>query len=398
MLIVGLMTGTSADALDVALVELDPAGEDLALRLPASREVPFEPALRADILRLLTPEDVPLSLVSSVDARLGHAAAEAVEQVLAETGAAADLIVFHGQTVRHDVEDGRVTATLQLGQPAWIAERTGVPVLSDVRSRDVVAGGQGAPLVSMLDHLLLGEPEAPTALLNLGGIANITVLAAGRAPLAFDTGPANALIDLMAHRLTEGREGCDRDGRLAAAGDVDAGLLADLLADPYYARPAPKSTGKEQLHASYLDGYLRRHPHLSGHEVIATLTALTARTIADACRAHGVTAVIAAGGGTRNPTLMGMLARELGPGVPLRTTDEALGLPEGAKEACLMALLGWLSWHGLPGSLPSVTGAARSTIAGRLSPGAAPLRLPDPLPRPPRRLLLHDTPPPTEES
>ncbi|CAM3647094.1 anhydro-N-acetylmuramic acid kinase [Isoptericola cucumis] len=400
MIVVGLMTGTSADALDVAVVDLtldgapqgaaaqDVAGE-LVVRLLDHREVAFADELAGDLLRLLEPRDVPLALVSGVDARLGRFCADAVERVLADTGVAADLVVSHGQTVRHDVADGRVTGTLQIGQPAWIAERTGVPVLSDVRSRDVAAGGQGAPLAGILDHLLLAGADAPTAALNLGGIANITVVAPGRDTVAFDTGPANALVDLMARRITGDGRGYDRDGALAARGHVLPALLDDLLAEPYYALPAPKSTGKELFHAAYLDRHLARYTDQHGApddlDVIATLTALTARTVADQCRAHGVGAVVASGGGTRNPTLMRALEAELGH--PVDTTDR-LGLPEGAKEATLMALVGWLTWHGLPAALPSVTGAARGTVAGRLTPGAGPLRLAAPLDTLPARLRV----------
>src|SRR5699024_10470325 len=238
MIIAGLMTGTSADGLDIVIAEFLPdptVGSDLvgadpttlSVRILAEREAAFDPELGSDILRLLEPADIPLSLVSSVDARLGRFAA-AVAELCAEADLRPDLVVSHGQTVRHDISDGRVTSTLQLGQPAFIAERLGVPVLSDVRSRDVAAGGQGAPLVGMLDSLLLSamsetsaeatEPSptaAPTAVLNLGGIANITVIAADRDPIAFDTGPANALIDVLARRITDGRQGFDRDGALA---------------------------------------------------------------------------------------------------------------------------------------------------------------------------------------
>jgi anhydro-N-acetylmuramic acid kinase len=391
MIVAGLMGGTSADALDVALVDLRleaPAHGELTMRLLDVREVDFDEDLALDILRLLEPRDVPLALVSSVDTRLGQACAAAVADVCARAGTAADLVVVHGQTVRHDVTDGAVTGTWQLGQPAWVAERVGVPVLSDVRARDVAAGGQGAPLAGMLDHLLLAGADEPTAALNLGGIANITVVAPDRDTVAFDTGPANALIDLMARRVTGDARGFDRDGALAARGRTDGALLDALLADPYYALPAPKSTGKEHFHATYLDRFLTSHPGLGDHDVLATLTTLTARTVADACRRHGVRSVVASGGGTRNPTLMAALRRELGDAVPVRTTDEALGLPEGAKEACLMALVGWLTWHGLPATLPSVTGASHGTVAGRLSPGAAPLRLPAPLDHGPTRLRV----------
>ncbi|WP_193101683.1 anhydro-N-acetylmuramic acid kinase [Brevibacterium aurantiacum] len=391
MIIAGLMTGTSADALDVVLADfIHDGGDELSVRILASREVEFDQQLRLDILRLLEPADVPLSLVSGVDARLGRFCAQTVRDLCTETGVEAELVVSHGQTVRHDITDGAVTSTLQIGQPAWIAEATGAPVLSDVRARDVAAGGQGAPLVGILDSLLVGDVEAPTAVLNLGGIANITVLAPERDPLAFDTGPANALIDILARRITKGEAGFDRDGELAARGQVDEELLTELLADPYYQLPAPKSTGKELFHADYLDGFLGPRTHLGEHDAIATVTALTARTVADACHAHGVTTVIASGGGTRNPTLLGRMASELGPGITLTSTDQAFGLPEGAKEALLMALLGWLSWNGLAGTEPNLTGAAHSSIAGRLSPGRGPLNLPEPLEARPTRLRILD--------
>jgi anhydro-N-acetylmuramic acid kinase len=407
MIIAGLMTGTSADGLDLVVADFRPdpisdteptpsfdlVGADpttLTVRILAERETPFDDQLSADILRLLEPADLPLSLVSSVDARLGRFCADALSELCTDHDLTPDLVVSHGQTVRHDITDGRVTSTLQLGQPAFIAERLGVPVLSDVRSRDVAAVGQGAPLVGLLDSLLLSDVEAPTAVLNLGGIANITVITPGQDPIAFDTGPANALIDILARRITGGRQGYDRDGALAAAGAVDEDLLTALLAEPFYGRPAPKSTGKELFHAAYLDSFLESHPHLGEHDQIATVTALTAHTIAEAVRDHDVTTVIASGGGTRNPELMRRLGEELGEGIALTSTDEAFGLPEGGKEALLMALLGWLSWHGLDGTEPSLTGAIGPRIAGRFTPGDGPLQLPEPLHRRPTRLRLSD--------
>lgn len=389
MIIAGLMTGTSADALDVVLVEFQhEPGAELGMRLLGFREVAFAADLEQDIRRLLRPAPVPLDLVSSVDARLGRASAEAVRALCAEhlaDGRAPDLVVSHGQTIRHDVSQGHVTSTLQIGQPAWIAQGVGSPVLSDVRARDVAAGGQGAPLAGILDHLLLSGAQEPTAALNLGGIANITVVAAET--LAFDTGPANALIDLMAERISDGALNCDRDGALAAQGTVDAALLQDLLAEPYYALPVPKSTGKELFHAEYLDQYLDAHPGVGPLDVMATLTELTAQTVAEACRAHQVTQVIASGGGVQNPTLMAALERQLD-GIGIRSSDAALNLASEAKEACLMALLGWLSWHGLPATLPGTTGASTPTVAGRLTPGKGPLRLPEPLERLPKGLHL----------
>lgn len=390
MRIVGLITGTSADALDVAVADLDADGDELVATLVAHREVEFEPALGRDLLRLLEPEPVPLPLLADVDARLGRFSAEAVSSVLAETGGDFDLVVSHGQTVQHLLDGGRVVSTLQIGQPAWIAEHVGVPVLSDVRANDVAAGGQGAPLASTLDALLLADTDRVTAALNLGGIANVTIVSPDRDALAYDTGPANALMDLMARRLSGGERSVDLDGAYAARGTVLPALLDELLAEPYYALPAPKSTGKELFHVGYLDRHLAAHPDADPHDVIATLTRLTARTVADECARHGVTRVVASGGGTRNPVLMAALADELGEGVEVIPSGD-LGLPESAKEAFLMSLLGWLTWHGLPGTLTSCTGAAHPRPAGRLTPGAGPLRLPEPRTAAPRRLRMQPT-------
>lgn len=387
MIVAGLISGTSADALDIAVVDLEPDGSELAMQILAHREVAFPDALGSAILEVLQPRPLPVSLVARVDADLGRFSADALAAVLEEEGLNCDLAVSHGQTIYHWVEDGVARGTLQVGQPAWIGERVGTPVLSDVRIRDLTVGGQGAPLASTLDTLLLAETDTPTAALNLGGIANITVVAPGADPLAYDTGPANALIDAMASRITGGARAFDEGGELAAAGRIRPDLLTELLADPYYAAAPPKSTGKELFHDGYLDRALARHTDTSALDVIATVTALTARTVAQACLSHGVTQVLASGGGTRNPVLMRQLGAALGDEVRLRTTDE-IGLPSEAKEACLMALLGWLSWHGLPATVPSCTGARRATVAGRLTPGSGPLRLPDPSTNPPRRLRI----------
>lgn len=404
--IAGLMTGTSADAIDVALVEfrqelpsdhpenqLENSAQhvtsgDLVMRLHAAHEIPFDPELKLDILRLLEPAPVDLQRLSRVDARLGQAYAEAVINVCQETGLGCDLVVSHGQTVWHDVADGQVTSTLQLGQPAWIAEATGAPVLSNLRTRDVAARGQGAPLTAILDELLLAGEDCPTAVLNLGGIANVTIVRPPHQTIAFDTGPANALIDLMARRITGDPHAVDHGGALAASGISHDALLSELLDDPYYQLPAPKTTGKEYFHQGYLDHYLQRHPGLADVDVLATLTALTARTVADACRQYQVEQVIASGGGTRNPELMRQLQAALGDHIPVSSSDTALNLPESAKEACVMALIGWLSWYGLPATHPGVTGAMHARIAGQFTPGNGPLKLPAPLERMPVRLTV----------
>jgi anhydro-N-acetylmuramic acid kinase len=281
------------------------------------------------------------------------------------------------------VEDGQVHGTLQIGQPAWIAEATGLPVVADFRPRDIAAGGQGAPLVSIVDQMWLrGRPGAPAAL-NLGGIANITASDG----TAFDTGPANALIDVAVRELTRERLTYDIDGEMAARGTVDEGLLAGLLREPYYARPAPKTTGKELFHLPYLRRALGGYEALAPEDVVATLTRLTARTVADAVRSVGASEVIVSGGGTRNPTLMAFLRAELGAGVPLRTSDE-LGLSSAAKEAYAFAVLGFLTVHGLPGTVPESTGARHPSVLGSITPGRAGVRVPEQRGSGPVRLVV----------
>jgi anhydro-N-acetylmuramic acid kinase len=345
---------------------------------------------------VLPPAGTTVEAVCRLTTELGQAYAAAARRGVAELcDGGADLVVSHGQTVFHWVAHGQALGSLQLGQPAWIAAATGLPVLSDLRAADIAAGGQGAPLVPAFDALLLApEPTTPThrAALNLGGIANITVLTAsgpatggvpaGGSVVGYDTGPANALIDAACRRYFGAPY--DDGGRHAAAGTVLDDLLAALLAEPYYAAPAPKSTGKELFAPDYLDRFLKDRD-VAPDDVVATLTELTARTVADQLRAHGIDEVIAGGGGLRNPVLVGRIA-ELS-GATVRSIAE-LGVDADAKEAYAFALLGWLSWHGLPGALPSVTGAGRAAVLGSFTPGAAPLRLPEPLPAAPDRLRL----------
>ena len=238
--------------------------------------------------------------------------------------------------------------------------------------------------MSVVDVMWLrGRPGVPAAL-NLGGIANLTVARAAGDPVAFDTGPANALVDAAAHALTDGRLEYDRDGALAARGRVDTALLRALLDEPYYAEPPPKTTGKELFHWPYLHTFLTGRDRLPVEDVVATVTHLTARTVADAVRAAGATEVIASGGGTRNPTLMSMLRTALH-GIPLRTSDD-LGLPSEAKEAYAFAVLGYLTAHGLAGTVPSCTGARRPSVLGSITPGSGGLRLPEPAATAPVRL------------
>src|SRR5437660_3301518 len=291
MRVIGLMSGTSYDAIDAAAADLTLAGEDLVLRPLGALRLPMPEPVRAILAAALPPATTTLRQICELDTELGIAFATAAGRANTELCAGnAELVASHGQTVFHWVADDRVRGTLQLGQPAWIAERTGLPVVADFRPRDVAAGGQGAPLVSIVDVLLLRGRPGTSVALNLGGIANLTVVS-GQDPIAYDTGPPNALIDAAAREYTG--QDYDEEGALAARGTVVPTLLDRLLAEPYYRRVAPKTTGKELFHATYLDRMRAGLGNLAAEDVLATLTELTARTVADAIHAHAATDVTA---------------------------------------------------------------------------------------------------------
>ncbi|WP_158866886.1 anhydro-N-acetylmuramic acid kinase [Leifsonia sp. AG29] len=374
MRVLGMISGTSHDGIDIAVVEFQDDGEAVTARIEYTTSTPYSPALRERLLRSLPPAPVGFDVACELDTSIGQefaaAAAAALDAHERAGGGPVDLLCSHGQTVFHWVEGGRARGTLQLGQPAWIAEATGLPVVSDVRAADVAAGGQGAPLVPILDLILLRpfvEAGVTAAALNLGGISNATVLEPGRDPVAWDIGPANALIDAVVTEAVETPDSFDRDGRLATAGSVDARLLESLLAEPYYALPAPKSSGKELFHLQYVQEHLRSAAvELSLPDLVATLTELTARTVADAIIAAGVRALLVSGGGVRNPVLLGRIS-ELLPGVDVRPSD-SVGVPSDDKEAVAFALIGWATAHGLPSNVPSATGASGSRVLGRVTP------------------------------
>ncbi|MFE5506155.1 anhydro-N-acetylmuramic acid kinase [Amycolatopsis japonica] len=375
--VIGLISGTSIDGIDVAAAELRADGDTVVLSPLGQLEVPYPETLRDALLAALPPNPCDAEQLTKLDTLVGQAFAEAAARGVEElAGGEADVVASLGQTVFHWVEDGTARGTLQLGNPAWIAERTGLPVVADLRVRDVAAGGHGAPLASTMDALWLREMAAlgPVAALNIGGIANITVVPADGAVLAYDTGPGNALMDIAAHRATGRR--ADIDGALALRGTVRPDLLAKLLLDQYYAAAPPKSTGKELFHGAYLDAALDGLPPVGAEDLLATLTELTAVTIAAECRRHDIATLIVSGGGADNPALMAALTRNL-PGAALKTSDDH-GLPRAGKEAYLTILLGWLTWSGIPGNLPSATGARGHRLLGSITPGAGPLRLPAP--------------------
>ncbi|WP_119696153.1 anhydro-N-acetylmuramic acid kinase [Microbacterium halotolerans] len=385
MRVLGLISGTSHDGIDSAVVDFDAlssadAEHGLSASVRHHASAPYDAPLRERLVGALPPAQTTLAEVARLDTEIGQAFADAAVTAI-EAAGPVDLVVSHGQTVFHWVSDAEVLGTLQLGQAAWIAERTGAPVLSDVRIRDIAAGGQGAPLASTIDALLLAGRGSAGAL-NLGGISNVTVVSGAVDPgsaRAWDIGPANALIDAVVVDRGLHPDGYDAGGAIAASGTVDEELLSALLADPYYRLSPPKSTGKELFHLRYVQDALGgREP--SDADLVATLTELTVRTVVEALRPERLDELFVSGGGVHNDILMSGLAKGL-PGTRVGRTDD-LGIGADEKEAVLMALLGHLTWHGAAGNVPSATGAAAPRTLGTLTPGAEPLRLPEPMAAP----------------
>lgn len=377
MRILSLQSGTSVDGIDVAVVDIDPldASDRPVVRLTSvvARTVAWSEATRALLLAAVEGQSLTPAEFVRMDTLAGQEFAEAAAGAAEEAGGV-ELAVSHGQTLHHWVEDGHARGTLQIGQPAWIAERLGIPVLSDVRSADIAAGGEGAPLMGLFDRAwLTGEAARsgrPVATVNLGGIANVQIVEPDGGLIAFDSGPANALIDAAVARATDGRQGQDTDGLLAATGRVDERMLGELLAHPYFSAPTPKSTGRETFDLAVVDAAAARAgvvPELA--DLVATLTSLTARTVADAVRSSSSqipSRAIVSGGGTRNPALMRALSAVLGlHGVDV-TSSDALGIDADHKESLLFAFVGYLSWHGVPADLPG-TPAGRARVLGRLT-------------------------------
>jgi anhydro-N-acetylmuramic acid kinase len=360
-LFIGTLSGTSMDGLDAALVRFAAQPE-----LLVTRTLPLPEDLRQELLALAQPGADEIERLGRADVRLGELFARLVHELLSAAGRRPDEVTAigsHGQTIRHRPA-ATPPFTLQIGDPNVLAARTGLPVVADFRRMDVALGGQGAPLVPAFHDACFRLPGTDRVVLNLGGIANVTVLRGDGAPvLGFDTGPGNTLLDAWSRRVL--REPMDRDGRLADQGRVQPELLAALLDDPFFRRPAPKSTGPEHFSPAWLDGALSGLTRVADADVQATLAALTARTVADAIRAlPGLQSpeVLVCGGGARNPVLRRMLQAEL-PGCRIRPSDDA-GIPAAWVEAMAFAWLARERWHQRPGSRPAVTGASRPALLG----------------------------------
>jgi anhydro-N-acetylmuramic acid kinase len=389
MRVLGCMSGTSVDGIDVAGSDLELIDDELHCRYLGLASTPFEPLLRERIVAAMPPGLPGAGELCRLHAELGRAYAAAFIAARDDLAAGrADLAVLHGQTLYHWVDDsGTALGTLQLGNASEVAERLGVPVVSNLRSRDIAAGGQGAPLVPMFDALLLGRHSGRCAAVNLGGIANLTVVDRGHVVTAYDLGPAGALMDPAAAWASEGQLRYDKDGAIARRGRVCDPLLERMKGDRYYRLPVPRSTGREYFNASYLQTMVADlTPVPRFEDVMTTVTRLLVDLLADAARRHDLGELVLSGGGSRNSTTLSWLRAEL-PGVPVRTTDE-LGVPVQAKEALAFAVLGYLTWNGLPGSVPAATGARHPSILGSIDPGAGQLVLPSPSQRAPSRMHL----------
>jgi anhydro-N-acetylmuramic acid kinase len=368
-LYVGLMSGTSLDGVDGVLVAFDADGSSFTVRDHVHH--PFPAGLAQELLALNAPGADELhrcALAANAVARAYAGVVDALLQAGATPAAAVRAVGAHGQTVRHRPGEFDGTGyTVQLLNAALLAERTGIDVACDFRSRDLAAGGQGAPLVPAFHRHRFGRPGETVAVLNLGGIANLTVLAADGGTIGFDTGPANLLLDgwITRHRSAA----FDADGAWAASGRVQPALLAALRAEPFFALPPPKSTGRDLFGMPWLDARLAAAGALAPQEVQATLAELTAATVADAVQAHaaGARRLVVCGGGARNADLLARIAARL-PGLAVEASDR-LGLPCDQVEACAFAWLARALVERAPGNLPAVTGAAGPRLLGALYPG-----------------------------
>jgi anhydro-N-acetylmuramic acid kinase len=378
MVVAGVMSGTSADGVDVAICRIGPGKDGVpGIKVLGHRGFAYDKKLRADVLEAASGKTLSAAAFAQLSWRLGAVYAECVEMTARALKLKPQLVACHGQTILHDAKAG---VTWQMGEAAVIADRLRLPVVSDFRPADMAAGGQGAPLVPMLDYCVFRHATKNRLLLNLGGIANVTALPAGGDiddVMAFDSGPANMVIDTAMQRLFG--KTFDRGGAVAARGRVLDEVVETLLGDAYFSSPPPKSCGREQFGSAFVDRLIKLCKGAAKEDVVATATALTSASILAAycrfCWPHlgqraplaRATELFVAGGGAKNRTLLRMLHEGFAElGVTVATTESA-GLAVEAKEAAAFALLGWLTWHGLPGNVPSATGVKRAVVLGKVN-------------------------------
>ena len=386
MRVLGMMSGTSADGIDVALVQISGAPPRLAAKFRAHHHAPLPARLRGAILRVANGEPTTTAELSALNFELGEEFARAALAACRRWRvpiAKIDLIGSHGQTIFHQGRaakaDGarRPASTLQIGEPSVIAARTGVATIGDFRPADMAAGGQGAPLVPFVDYLLYRDERRGRVALNIGGIANVSVIPVGAKPedvIAFDTGPGNMLVDALAEWATHGRARFDRDARIARTGEAIPELLAELMREPYLRAAPPKTAGREQFGREYAQRAIAwaKKRRARAADVLCTATLFTSLSIADAFRRFifprtRVHDLIVAGGGARNPLMMAQLAASL-PGLEIAPAS-AWGIPAEAKEAFAFAVLAYEAFHGRPNNLPSATGARQAVVMGKLVHG-----------------------------
>lgn len=387
-LVIGLMSGTSVDGIDAALVRIEGHGAGANVKEIAFRSYPFPSGLRTKVFRLFDPQEARVDAICQLDFLLGEVFAAAVDRLLQDCGRTrdeVDLVASAGQTVWHDpqpvVEEPDVDwidhplvtrSTFAIGQSAVIAERTGITTIGDLRVRDVAAGGQGAPLVAYADWVLLRDPDLGRCVQNIGGIGNVTYLPPGASPgdvIAFDTGPGNMVIDALVDLATNGAQTFDENGALAAQGSVAPALLAAWLDDPYFRTAPPKTTGREHFGVQFARRLMDEARELPFEDLMATATALTAESIARAYRDFilplgPIDQVIVGGGGNHNPTLLAMLRERL-PGISL-LSHEDFGIDSDAKEAIALAIIANDAVAGFDTNIPGATGG-RPTVLGKIS-------------------------------
>jgi anhydro-N-acetylmuramic acid kinase len=383
MLVLGLMSGTSADGIDVALARISGAPPHLNAKLLGHTSFNFARALRKEILRVAEQQPISAGELSQLNFRLGQTYADAALaacKTFRVPSRRIDLIGNHGQTIFHQGKPaqylGRPTAsTLQIGDGSVIAARTGITTVSDFRPADMALGGQGAPLVPFADYALYRHPKIGRVSLNIGGIANVTVIPAGARPdqvFAFDTGPGNMLIDALVQHFTQGRQRFDKDALRAQSGRSIPALLNELMKDPYLKLSPPKSTGREYYGRTYVEKIIRldRKHRAKPADLIRATTIFTALSVVDALhrfvlRKHKLQQLIASGGGAHNPLIIAQLSAAL-PGIEVSPSSH-FDIPEDAKEAFAFALLAYETFHQRPANLPSATGARRPAILGKIS-------------------------------